>query len=62
MHTENFTIDDCSKDQEIKYLAAGFPNRSVSILQLAFFIKAVNLSDLTGLVITSYKSDLVRVP
>lgn len=62
MNTEYFTINNSCKNEEVKDLTAGFPDRGVSILLLALLIKPINLSYLTRLVISTNKSDLVRVP
>ncbi len=54
MNTENFTINNGSKNKEIEDLAARFPNRSIAILLLTLLVETINLGDLTGLVVTSY--------
>lgn len=62
MNAENFAVNDCTKHKEIKDLAAGFPNRGVSVLRLTFFVETVDLSDLPRFVITTDESDAIRVP
>jgi hypothetical protein len=46
VNAENLAVNDSSKDEKIKYLAARLPDRRVSILLLAFLVKAINLGDL----------------
>jgi hypothetical protein len=58
---ENLAIDDSSEDQEVEYLATGFPDACVAILLLTLLVEAVDLGDLTGLVITTDQGDLVRI-
>lgn len=59
---EDFTINDSGEHQEIEDLAATLPDRSIAIFGLTFFVKPIDLSDLTGLVIASNEGDLVGVP
>lgn len=58
---ENLAIDNGSKHEEIKNLAACLPHRRITILLLAFFVESVDLRDLSRLVITSHENDSVRV-
>jgi len=44
VNTENFAVDDCTENEEVEDLAAGFPDRGVSILLLTFFVETVDLS------------------
>lgn len=46
VYTEDFTVDYGSKDEEVEYLAAAFPDRCIAVLLLAFFVETVHLGDL----------------
>ena len=61
MDAEDFPVDNSAKDEEIKDLTAGFPNRGITILLLTFFVEAVDLGYLAGLVITANEGHPVRV-
>lgn len=61
MNTENFTVDDRTEDEKVKYLAAAFPDGSVAVFLLAFFVEAVNLGDLAGFVIAAHEGDTVGI-
>lgn len=52
VHTEHFAIYNGGQCKEIEYLAASFPYRCISVLRLALFVKAVDLGNLSGLVIS----------
>jgi hypothetical protein len=62
VNAEDLTINDSGKDEEVKDLAAGLPNRGVAVLLLTLLVEAVDLSDLTGFVVATDESDLIRVP
>jgi hypothetical protein len=62
VNAENLTVNDSSKDEKIKYLAARLPDRRVSIFLLALLVKAINLGDLAGFMVASNECDLVGVP
>jgi hypothetical protein len=62
VNAENLTVNNSSEDKKVKDLAAGLPNRSIAVLLLTLLIEAVDLSDLTGLVVASNEGDLVRIP
>jgi hypothetical protein len=62
VNAENLTINDRSKDEKVEDLAAGLPNRGVAVLLLTLLVEAVDLSDLTGFVVATDESDLIRVP
>ena len=61
MDTENFVVDNRCQGQIIEYFCAVSPDIDWAIFAKAFIIKAINLSDLSTLVIASYKSDTFRV-
>ena len=62
MNAENLAVNNSSKDEEVKNLAARLPDRGIPILLLAFLIETINLGNLTGLMIASNESNLIRVP
>lgn len=62
MNAKYLAVDDSCQNQEVENVTAGFPHRGIPIFRLALFIKAVNLSDLSGLVIASNQNDAVGVP
>ena len=61
VQAEDLAINDCSKNEEVEDLTAGFPDRGVAVLLITFFIKTVDLSDLTRFVIAANESDAIRV-
>ena len=61
MHAKDFAVNDSCQSKKVKNLAARLPYRRVSIFGLAFFVEAVNLRDLPGLVVSSNKSNAVGV-
>lgn len=46
-------VDDGGEDEEVKDLAAGLPDGGVAVLLLAFFVEAVDLCYLAGLVVAA---------
>lgn len=62
MNTKNLTINNSSKNEKVKNLATRLPDAGIAVLLLAFLIETVDLSDLTGLVVTTNESDLIWVP
>ena len=60
MHAQHFAVYDGRESQEVENLTARLPHTCVAILLLAFFVKAVDLGDLAGLVVSSNQSDFVR--
>jgi len=61
MDAEHGTVDDSGKHKEIKDLTAGLPDGRVSVLLLTLFVEAINLSDLTRLMVASDQYYPVRV-
>ena len=61
VHAEDFAVDDGGKGKEIEDLTARFPDRSVAVLLLAFFVEAVDLRYLPGFVVPAHESDFVWV-
>lgn len=62
MDTEHFSIHNGCKRKEIKDLTTGFPDRSIAVLCLALLVKAVDLGNLSGLVISTDKCNAVWEP
>lgn len=54
MNTQDFAVDNGSKGQEVEDLTAGLPYRSIAVLGLTLFVEAVDLSDLSGFVVSAY--------
>ena len=61
VHAEHGAIHYGGKDKEVKDLAASFPDGSVAVFLLAFFVESVDLRDLTRLMVASNEDDAVRV-
>ena len=57
MDAENFVIDNSSEGQVVKHFCAVAPDVDGAVLAEALVVEAVDLSDLTGLVVTSDQSD-----
>lgn len=58
---EHFAVNDCTEDQEIKDLATCFPDRGITILLLALFIKPVDLCDLARFVVAPDQGHAIRI-
>jgi len=58
---EDFAVNDGAENEEIEDLAAGFPDGSVAVFLLAFFVETVHLRDLARLVIAADEGDAVGV-
>lgn len=61
VHAEHCSVHDGSEHEEIKHLTACLPHRCVAVLCLAFLVEAVDLCDLSGLVVSSDKDDSIRI-
>jgi hypothetical protein len=61
VYAEHFTVDDGCKNEEIKHMTAGFPDRGIAVLLLALLVKAVDLCDLSRFMVSSDEDDSVRV-
>ena len=61
MHAENWIVDDCCEVEIIKDFSAVLPNVEGVIFAQTFIIKAVKLSDLSGLVVASNKHYLIWI-
>ena len=61
MYAKDFIINDCSKRKIVKNFGAVLPRIGISILLVDLIIEAVDCSDLSGFVVTSKKSNSVRM-
>ena len=61
VHAEDFAVDDGGQGQEVEDLAGGFPDGGVAVLLLTFFVEAVDLGDLAGLVVAADEGDAVGI-
>ncbi len=61
MNAEDFIVDDSSETEVVENFGTISPDVERSILSEAFVIESIDLCNLSGLVITSDKSDSVRV-
>ena len=62
MDAEYFVINDCRKSQVVKNVSAIPPNVDTAKLSEALIIEAIDLSDLTTLVVYSDQGDSLWVP
>jgi hypothetical protein len=53
VNTKHLAINDSRQSQEIKNLTTSFPHGCIAVLLLAFFIKPINLCDLSRLVVAT---------
>ena len=58
MDAENFTFDNSSNTKVVKHFSAVFPRIGISVLSDSFVVKAVNCSNLSGLVVTSKEGNV----
>lgn len=61
MHAEHFAVDYGCESEEVKDLTAGFPDAGIAVFLLTFFVEAVDLGDLAGLVVAADESDFIGV-
>lgn len=61
MNTENLVINESRETEVVEDLSAVSPNIDGAILSKALVIKAIDLCDLTTLVVTTDQSDAVWV-
>lgn len=62
VHTKNLAIHNGGENEEIKHLTACFPYRRIAVLLLTLLVEAIDLGDLSGLVVATNENDAVRVP
>lgn len=61
MHTEDSIIDECTDWETVEKVAEESPGSVVSVFSGDFLIESVGHGDISGLVITSKKCNLLRV-
>ena len=61
MNAENFVINNCGQRKVVEDLSAVAPDVDRTVLAKAFIIEAINLGNLTGLVVTANQRDSLRV-
>lgn len=61
MDAENFAFNNCSDAEIIENFSAVFPGVSVTILSDSLVIETINSCDLSGLMISSKKSNVSRI-
>jgi len=59
VYAEHFAVDNGGEGQEVEDLTACFPDGGVAVFCLAFFVEAVDLGDLAGLVVAADEGDAV---
>lgn len=59
--TENLSIYDSRQDQKVEDLATCFPHRRIAVFLLAFFVKAIYLSNLPRLMVPSDKHNPIGI-
>lgn len=62
MQTENFVFHHSCERQQIEQLGEVFPHVCITIFPLALVIKAIDLRDLSALMIPSQDCDPVSIP
>lgn len=62
MEAEELILHDCSERQVIKQLSEALPDIGVAVFAGALIIEAIDLSDLSGLMIASEDGDSIFVP
>ena len=62
METEELIFHNSSQRKEIKEFSQTFPDIRIAIFPAAFIIESINLSDLSGLMISPQNGDSVLVP
>lgn len=61
MKTEDLIINQSSQREVIEEVGEVFPDIGVSIFAKAFVVETIDLSDLSGLMVTSEDGNTVRV-
>jgi len=62
MQAENLVFNNCGKRKEIKKISVVFPNIGISVLSEALVIEAIDLSNLSGLMVASKDGNPVLEP
>lgn len=61
MQTEELILDNCSQGKVIEEFSEAFPDVGVAVFSTALIVKSIDLSDLSGLMISSEDGDSVFV-
>lgn len=61
VNTENCSIYDSSKNEEVENLATCLPDRRVTIFLLALLVETIYLGNLAGLVVSTNQGDAIRI-
>jgi hypothetical protein len=62
MNTQNPVLNNGRKREQIKNFGTILPNIKTAILPQALIIKAINLSNLSGLMIAPQQKKLIPIP
>lgn len=62
METEDSIFDDCSEGQIIEQICKVLPHIGVAVLAHALIIEAIDLGDLSTLMVASQNSDSISKP
>ena len=61
MNAEDFAVNNGTKDEEIKDLAASFPDRGIAVFLLALLVETVDLGNLARFVIATDECNTIRI-
>lgn len=61
MDTKDLPLNDCSQGEVIKGIVEIMPNIVIAIFFCDFVIEAVDIGDVTGLMVTSHKNYSLRI-
>ena len=61
MQTEELILDNCCQGKVIEEFSEAFPDVGVAVFSTALIVKSIDLSDLSGLMISSEDGDSVFV-
>ena len=62
MDTKDATVDDGPKGKVVKDFTTPSPDVTASVLALTLIVKAIDLGDLSRLVVASYEGDSFGIP
>ena len=61
MQTEKLILDHCSQRDEVEEFSKALPYVGISIFTATLIVKAINLSDLSWLMVASQKGDSISI-
>lgn len=61
MQTEDLVVDESSKGKVVEEIGKVFPDVRITVFSEAFVVETVDLSDLTGFVVTTEDGDALRI-